>query len=320
MRNLLLIIMLAGSQMLSAQYIPDENSSSEPEKKPPVISAPWTQKPKDEVQKPPIGAAEDAQVEYVIELLFEHMRNADAQGVQSVFTSDARLMGTTLENGRPTIRNTAIRDFANRIGQAKPGALDEQITAIEVRIDENLASAWVDYNFYYEGNFHHCGVDAVQLHKGASGWKIFQLADTQRKDCENPADEINTVMNGWHEAATRADARAYFDRMHDTGIFLGTDETENWDKEEFYNFAKPYFDKGRAWDFTTKERNVFFSEGGDVAWFNELLETWMGPCRGSGVLTKDASGEWRIDQYNLAMLVPNDLVQDYIALRKSKGR
>jgi len=44
----------------------------------------------------------------------------------------------------------------------------------------------------------------------------------------------------------------------------------------------------------------------------------MGVCRGSGVLEKQGDGTWKIAQYNVAILVPNDLVQDYMKLVASK--
>ena len=305
----------------SAQYIPDENTTSEPtEKKPPVINAPWTKKPTKTQQAPkPANGSAEANVVNVIEMLFHHMRSADGNAIKSLFTTDARLQATGYENGRPTLKSTPIAEFATGISQAQQGALDERITGMEVRIDDGLASAWVDYDFYYNGEFHHCGVDAVQLHKGQSGWKIIHLADTRRDDCVNASAEVDQIMTDWHAAASSANGNAYFDLLASSSVYVGTDASENWTKEEFQAFAKPFFDKGQAWSFKATERNVFFSDDGSTSWFNEVLDTWMGPCRGSGVLTKNGNGIWKLQQYNLAMLVPNDLVQDYLALKKQKG-
>ena len=47
-----------------------------------------------------------------------------------------------------------------------------------------------------------------------------------------------------------------------------------------------------------------------MAWFDEQLENAkLGVCRGSGVLVK-ADGAWKIKQYNLTMLVPNEIAED----------
>lgn len=124
---------------------------------------------------------------------------------------------------------------------------------------------------------------------------------------------INQLLDDWHKAATNADLEAYFNKMTDDAIYLGTDASERWTKDEFYNFCKPYFDKGKAWEFKPKDRTVYFSVNYKTAWFEETLDTWMGDCRGSGVLIfKDKA--WKIKHYNLAVAVPNDVVRDYIKL------
>ena len=65
----------------------------------------------------------------------------------------------------------------------------------------------------------------------------------------NDQDQINAVLDHWHQAAAAADSKNYFDAMTEDAVFIGTDATENWNKKAFEAFAKPYFDKGKAWDF-----------------------------------------------------------------------
>jgi hypothetical protein len=123
--------------------------------------------------------------------------------------------------------------------------------------------------------------------------------------------EIDTALNLWHKAASEGDLEAYFNYIHPEGFFLGSDASENWDKTTFYNFSKPHFDTAPAWAFRPNNRHIYFSEDGKTAWFNELLDTWMDTCRGSGIMIKTSDG-WKLMQYNLAMLVPNEKVQDYL--------
>lgn len=125
---------------------------------------------------------------------------------------------------------------------------------------------------------------------------------------------INTLLDNWHAAAAKADYAGYFGKIADDGHYIGTDATENWDKKAFAAFAKPYFDKGRAWDFKSVERNIYFSKDGKVAWFDELLDTWMKGCRGSGVLEKQGK-VWKIRHYVLSMTVPNDVTDKVIPLK-----
>ena len=125
---------------------------------------------------------------------------------------------------------------------------------------------------------------------------------------------IDQVLVSWHKAAADADFDAYFGMMTDDGVFLGTDATENWQNAEFKAFSKPYFDKGKAWSFTTLERNIYLSDSGDMAWFDEHLDTQMGICRGSGVLTL-TNGVWKIKHYVLSIAIPNENVTEITAMK-----
>ncbi|VTP97509.1 nuclear transport factor 2 family protein [Sphingobacterium daejeonense] len=127
-------------------------------------------------------------------------------------------------------------------------------------------------------------------------------------------DAVNQVMDQWHKAAGEANFKEYFDLMDESSIFIGTDATERWNKQEFMDYAKPHFDKGKAWNFTSLERNVDFSEDGKTAWIDELLNTQMKICRGSGVLVKE-NGKWLIKHYVLSMTIPNDLVDQVVPLK-----
>ncbi|MFN8273686.1 MAG: nuclear transport factor 2 family protein [Flavobacteriaceae bacterium] len=126
--------------------------------------------------------------------------------------------------------------------------------------------------------------------------------------------EIDALLNQWHKDAAVADAEAYFGAMADDGIFIGTDATENWNKKQFQAFAKPYFDKGKAWDFKPFERHIYLSADGKTAWFDELLDTWMKICRGSGVLQKEGNA-WKIKHYVLSTTVPNDNINEVVKIK-----
>jgi hypothetical protein len=130
---------------------------------------------------------------------------------------------------------------------------------------------------------------------------------------ENEQKEIHAFLDQWHQAAAKADSKVFFGSMTEGGIYIGTDATERWTKPEFMAFAKPYFDRGKAWDFKPYDRDLHVTKNGRYAWFSELLTTWMGVCRGSGVLVKTREG-WKIEQYHLSVTVPNDAIKDFISL------
>ncbi|MFC3161487.1 SnoaL-like domain-containing protein [Chryseobacterium arachidis] len=124
--------------------------------------------------------------------------------------------------------------------------------------------------------------------------------------------EIGTMLDGFNVAAAKADFTTYFNYFADESTFIGTDATEVWDKKQFMVWAKPYFDKKKTWNFTSLKRNIYFSKDGKLAWFDELLDTQMKICRGSGVVEK-INGQWKVKQYVLSVTVPNDVVDKVVA-------
>jgi hypothetical protein len=124
---------------------------------------------------------------------------------------------------------------------------------------------------------------------------------------------IHTFIDSWHRAAAKADGEKFFGAISDDGIYIGTDATERWTKKEFITFAMPYFKRGSAWDFKPYDRDIHFSSDGQYAWFSELLTTWMGVCRGSGIIVRTSNG-WSIKQYHLSVTVPNEAIRDFLTL------
>ena len=138
---------------------------------------------------------------------------------------------------------------------------------------------------------------------------------TLQEDKKATRYEIDFILNSWHKAAAEANFDEYFNAMTDDAVFIGTDATENWNKQEFISFAKPYFDKGKAWNFKALERNIYFSSDLKTVWFDELLNTQMKICRGSGILVRDTNGNWKIKHYVLSMTIPNDKVDEVVKIK-----
>ncbi|WP_395054854.1 nuclear transport factor 2 family protein [Flavobacterium sp.] len=136
------------------------------------------------------------------------------------------------------------------------------------------------------------------------------------KNVDEQKTTINSLLNNWHKAAANANFNEYFNMLSPNAIYIGTDATENWTKPQFEAFAKPYFDKGKAWSFTALERNIYFSKDKKTAWFDELLNTQMKICRASGVLVL-TDGSWKISHYVLSMTIPNDTTNEVIKIKSA---
>jgi hypothetical protein len=118
--------------------------------------------------------------------------------------------------------------------------------------------------------------------------------------------QVNAFVDAWHDDAANA-RLAYFDKIAKDGVYIGTDKTELWRRDEFRQWAKPHFERKSAWSFKATRRNVYFSPDKSIIWFDELLDTPnMGPCMASGVIRKTANG-FEIVHYQLSMAVPNEV-------------
>lgn len=255
-------------------------------------------------------------VRQVIDQLFDGMRQSDSTLVKPLFVRGATLASIIVgKDNKVSKQQSGAQRFIKAIGQPKDQVWNEIIWSYDIKIDGPMASAWTEYSFYIDDKLSHCGVNVFELINLAEGWKISQITDTRRvKACiTKEVSDINDLVDGWHHAAAVADEEVFFNSMTEDGIYIGTDKSERWLRDDMRAWSKEYFDRESAWSFTKVERNVTLGATDDIAWFDEILDTWMRPCRGSGVVVKTKEG-WKISHYHLSIAVPNEKVSGYLDL------
>ena len=117
--------------------------------------------------------------------------------------------------------------------------------------------------------------------------------------------QVNAFVDEWHDDAANA-RMAFFDKLARDGVYIGTDKTELWRRNEFKVWAKRFFERKSAWTFKAIKRNVYTSADKHIIWFDELLDTQMGICQASGVIQRTKTG-FEIEHYQLSIAVPNDV-------------
>ncbi len=124
-------------------------------------------------------------------------------------------------------------------------------------------------------------------------------------------DAVENVLDNLHLYAAEAKSKKYMALFSEDAVFFGTDINERWPKAEFDTYATKRMATGTGWTYVMTERNVFFSDDGKTAWFDEILHNkGYGDFRGTGVL-KIVDTEWKIAQYNLLLPIPNDFMKKY---------
>jgi hypothetical protein len=126
-----------------------------------------------------------------VKQLFLAMKTNDSAMAASLFTESA-MLHTVFENneGITEIRSSPVSRLTSAFAATKEQTWYEPVWNEKVQISDGLASVWVDYAFYLDSSFSHCGVDAFHLVKLNGSWKIFHLADTRRKTGCNIPEHI----------------------------------------------------------------------------------------------------------------------------------
>lgn len=268
--------------------------------------------------------AQDTQqqaVVHTIEQLFDGMRTADTALVSAQLHPDLRLQSVKYDSTGQVVFETGSLDrWLGSIAHYPAGSLDERLYSMVVEVDPPLATAWTEYSFFFGDRLSHCGTNAFQLIQSGDGWLIHQVTDTRKREgcrtAENKHDTaVNELVDAWHLAAAKADAEVFYGSMTADGIYIGTDASERWLRDELREWAAFAFERESAWDFKPRDRTVYFTDNQTYAWWEELLDTWMGVCRGSGV-AQLVDGAWKITHYHLSVTIPNEKIEGFIELVK----
>lgn len=125
----------------------------------------------------------ELEVKNAIDTFFEGFHKGDTALIKSVMM-DKVLMQTAYRNkeGKDilvTDEPTKLIDaIANRSDDQK---WEEKLLDYKITIDGNMANAWTPYEFWFNDEFSHCGVNSFQLFNDNGTWKIIYLIDTRRR-------------------------------------------------------------------------------------------------------------------------------------------
>ena len=118
-----------------------------------------------------------------VQKFFDTMAARDVEGARSVFVPEARTFSAREQNGQLTPRAASVDDYLANLAKGKL-VFHERMWDPEVRIRGPIATVWTPYDFWVDGKFSHCGIDAFTLVKTSEGWKISSGAWTiERTGC-----------------------------------------------------------------------------------------------------------------------------------------
>ncbi len=148
--------------------------------------------------------------------------------------------------------------------------------------------------------------------------QVYSTSKTKSTKEQKLEQSLQKLLDDWHHAAATADEVTFFGMMAQDAVYIGTDASEKWYRDELKTWSKKYFDRDTAWAFKPITRSIYFSNDYKMAWFEENLETRMKVCHGSGVLMLE-NKVWKIKHYVLSAAIPNEMMDDYLKLYDQKS-
>ncbi len=122
----------------------------------------------------------------VVKTFFEGFHNKDSLLIASVIDRSFDLNSTSFKEDNGVLQNINRDNFIRTvITRPNSPVWEEKLLSFNIKIDGPLANVWVDYEFWLDDKLSHCGVNSIHLLKKKSGWKIFNITDSRRIDCNN---------------------------------------------------------------------------------------------------------------------------------------
>lgn len=117
-----------------------------------------------------------------VQAFFDTMTARDIEGARQVLQPQGRFHAMSIKDGKPEVRAFANEEYFAQL-QASKQKMQERIWNPDVRINGLIATIVAPYDFWIDGKFSHCGVDAFDLIKTDEGWKIAGGVYTVEQQC-----------------------------------------------------------------------------------------------------------------------------------------
>jgi hypothetical protein len=124
-----------------------------------------------QTQVPQGTAAEREAVLAAVQKFFDTMASKDVAGARQVLMPEGRFFSILEGSDQPAPRIQSIQTYLDRLATNTQN-VRERLWNPEVRIHGPIAVVWTPYDFWVDGKFSHCGIDAFDLVKTPEGWKI----------------------------------------------------------------------------------------------------------------------------------------------------
>lgn len=118
----------------------------------------------------------------VVKTFFKAMYNSDTAMLNTTVAQSIRMQTIYHPTNKEVqLLTTSYTNFKMQIVTVPPTMLNEVIEDYVVNMQQQLATVWMPYRFYYDNKFSHCGINHFVLVKYNTGWKIEYIIDTREQ-------------------------------------------------------------------------------------------------------------------------------------------
>ncbi|MEE2771644.1 MAG: nuclear transport factor 2 family protein [Bacteroidota bacterium] len=121
-----------------------------------------------------------------VEEFFKAFHEQDTLALKNMALEGVQLQSISINTeGKKLLNSEPFEHFLKSIASI-PADSEFEERLLNFKVEENgpLAVVNTAYEFYYNGNFSHCGVNNFTLVKLEDQWKIVHLIDTRNKKCD----------------------------------------------------------------------------------------------------------------------------------------
>lgn len=114
-----------------------------------------------------------------VNTFFEALNSKNAEQIEVLMADDLKLHSLSIST-ESKLSSTDKETFINSIKNIGPEVtIEERIFDVESLENNRIATVWVPYQFYVNGNFSHEGINVFTMVKIEEVWTITSITDTR---------------------------------------------------------------------------------------------------------------------------------------------
>ena len=125
-------------------------------------------------------SGDNAEIQHIVDQFFVALETQDTSLFNTMLYKNAQVWVVRKKDGK--LMNT-VSTFGKDLWSLNPKyIIREKALGYDIKIHNEIATAWVPYDIYINDKLIHCGIDAFTFLKSEDGWKIVNCSYSAEPD------------------------------------------------------------------------------------------------------------------------------------------